>query len=802
MLPSSDLKASNLPEVESQQLIPADEDLVPSKAGPVRGSTGFKEIIDMLATESFTKPARHSLTEPDPHHNAHFTTHPAMDEGYASIVSPMSTDHMIATQPPSRNQSQSSPSYGQQRGSLHTTPDSKSGYGTPDDYHGASDISVRKSLSSATDTELFSDVEDGSDSEDEPSGFEPTEVADLLPADRGTSSNNASLGGFERTELSPKNTHGVDEDADSEDERYEPQPYNPADRQRACSYDSYPIEATSPTESQLREEGFEFHNQLPDEQLVGRFNRKAFQDAIRDVSPDMPRKQQWYSWRKVMAMLENDDIDNDDLFDDSDLPNDLSLESLADHSFGGCQCGCDSGKCTCAPGQCGCSSCPRRQQDETDKVSSVEGDEEQSVPMDIGYTPITPSFPPILHHPQPSRASNNPPSSNAGIRIPGLEPFEEEDPPMIRYPVGVPITQIQTVFNQGCTCQCGANCRCPAGNCQCDKANDIEDPYSPPETAMTFDVPTQITAPSSNGRYMWSDAATAGLSSPGSDPREPEARGTALPQIARTLTASTILSPNDAPTPAPGFRSPLPSPKREFAAAASVPSRPDTPRPTGDTFEYGIRQSVEPENMTPVAYRESTPAYENRSLSPSPISQATPPDVEMHDITPTGHLQRQDREASVLPDAPDGEPMSPPGSPDMGVAPSMATMSGALGNSDGNSQIYGIRPPPIPVSPTLKPRKQRVTSSSTPAGKRNAKSGVQGSKIAKQQPKPRSVTRKVTTKVGKAKREVTGAKVKQAVDLIEQKERGFDEEFVVLQQDGTPPRRSQRVKARSQSPCP
>lgn len=59
----------------------------------------------------------------------------------------------------------------------------------------------------------------------------------------------------------------------------------------------------SPTESQLVAEGFEFHNQLTEEVQINRFNDKAFRKALREVQSDLPRKQQWYAWRKAKQML-------------------------------------------------------------------------------------------------------------------------------------------------------------------------------------------------------------------------------------------------------------------------------------------------------------------------------------------------------------------------------------------------------------------------------------------------------------------------------------------------------------------
>jgi hypothetical protein len=739
------------------------------------------------------------------------------------MISPNERQYsIIAPEPLSCHSSRTLIYQEEKEASLQTTPESKSGYSSPDDYHGGSDISVQKSASSATDRELFSGSEDDTDSEDdEPSGFEPTEVADILPAASGALGTEDQPCDFTSDGLIhdvPSSDFG-DEDSDGD---YDPEDGPQTTRKRTFSYESYPIAATSPTESQLVEEGFEFHNQLSEDNLLGRFNseekllgqfnHEAFQDAIKELTPDLPRKQQWYTWRKVMEMLEEPDAahvavrhhsETEDLFDDSNIANDFSLGSLADVSFGGCQCAGDSKKCTCVHGQCGCASCPHREQTQAEQ-NTLEGDNdaEQDIPMVIGHTPITPSFPPVLHHPQPSRAISIQPSSHAGIRIPGLEPFEEDEAVRAQKASHQPSKEAPNISSTVCNCQCGQSCQCPAGRCRC--APIMSDKNQMDHVNITHSRHSYHSigrgSADPDPRDIWSDAATAGMSSPATDPREPEAQGNTFPQIARTLTSSTILSPTDAPTPAPGFRSPLPSPKREAKSISIGISRPDTPRPQGDTYEHGIRQSVEPEHAPPVSYRESTPAYENRSLSPSPISYTDASDVEMHDITPTRNESVHTRETSVLPDAPGQEPLSPPGSPDINVAPSRAL--------DNERQVWAIPPPPVPMSPTLKPRKQRATSGSASPGKRNTKSGVQGSKIAKPQPKARNMTRKVTTKGTKGKRDVTGARVKQAVDAIEETikrdaeeaQRGLSREYEVLQRDGTPPRRSARVRARSQSP--
>jgi hypothetical protein len=62
----------------------------------------------------------------------------------------------------------------------------------------------------------------------------------------------------------------------------------------------------SPTESQLIAEDFEFHNQLPEEIQISRFNDKAVRKALREVKSGLPRKQQWYAWSKAKQMLSSE----------------------------------------------------------------------------------------------------------------------------------------------------------------------------------------------------------------------------------------------------------------------------------------------------------------------------------------------------------------------------------------------------------------------------------------------------------------------------------------------------------------
>lgn len=142
------------------------------------------------------------------------------------------------------------------------------------------------------------------------------------------------------------------------------------------------------------------------------------------------------------------------------------------------------------------------------------------------------------------------------------------------------------------------DCKCAPGYCQCDP------PTYPMATRETRDDKTATVCD------------TSSLA-----PR-------------RYLSVSDLLGVTEDKTPVPTIR-----PNYDYPTQL-LPSRPDTPRPHPDTcpstpyasevrpnpFERrldvdSIRQSVEPEVPLAAWQRESTPAYEDRSLTPSPISR-------------------------------------------------------------------------------------------------------------------------------------------------------------------------------------
>ncbi|KAL9114985.1 MAG: hypothetical protein Q9227_001228 [Pyrenula ochraceoflavens] len=58
----------------------------------------------------------------------------------------------------------------------------------------------------------------------------------------------------------------------------------------------------SPTESELLEEGFEFHCDLPEDSQIRKIEDEAFRKALQEVLPSLSRKEQWNAWRKAVSV--------------------------------------------------------------------------------------------------------------------------------------------------------------------------------------------------------------------------------------------------------------------------------------------------------------------------------------------------------------------------------------------------------------------------------------------------------------------------------------------------------------------
>lgn len=311
--------------------------------------------------------------------------------------------------------------------------------------------------------------------------------------------------------------------------------------------------------------------------------------------------------------------------------------------------------------------------------------------------------------------------------------------------------------NASCSCIYGGDCKCAPGYCRCDPP-----PY-PIATGDTRD-----------------DNTTTVCDTSSLAPR-------------RYLSVSDLLGVTEDEIPVTTIR-----PNYDYPTQL-LPRRPDTPRPHPDTcpstpyasevrpnpFERrldvdSIRQSVEPEAPLATWQREATPAYEDRSLTPSPISRRGDTDMT---------------------DSPFNRGSVPPLPP--------------INLSDVHtSRAISPARPPLPPIPTA------LNSLKVAKRDERHKSGVQGSKVDKRsatgspskaqvRSKSRNITKKLNATrqpqsvVGELMQQEAGAtgpqtptvaqrRVAAAVANIEAQVHQQQEDKDAKQKDGTPVRRSQR----------
>jgi len=93
----------------------------------------------------------------------------------------------------------------------------------------------------------------------------------------------------------------------------------------------------SPTETELIEDGFEFHNMLSEQKIVEKFNKKHFLQALKAIDPSLSRKVQWKAWRAAQDKhlflgdgdgdeSETSNIDLNNSFEDNIPPCDVENE--------------------------------------------------------------------------------------------------------------------------------------------------------------------------------------------------------------------------------------------------------------------------------------------------------------------------------------------------------------------------------------------------------------------------------------------------------------------------------------------
>ncbi|EXJ86598.1 hypothetical protein A1O3_03551 [Capronia epimyces CBS 606.96] len=305
--------------------------------------------------------------------------------------------------------------------------------------------------------------------------------------------------------------------------------------------------------------------------------------------------------------------------------------------------------------------------------------------------------------------------------------------------------------------------------------------------------------------------------------------GPAVSPISRKAT-STSSGPSKAAVPGSPLR-PLSNKTDDHQTGQRLISRPDTPRPLPESgpstpfslqaLRHSIRQSVEPELPHPNWQRESTPGYEDRSATPSPLSR-----------------QGVDVNADVdMPDAPDGlaqvtlgrQASLPPSMPHPGRSRSQSPDKPATPIRNPNP-LPPVPPIPGSGSPLKQPKRADRRKSAAAAAVQGAKvdkrsvTATATARLGASKPKSRNVTRKATASVGRlveqAKAEkmdkaaaaaagdrdcdaektkpTAGSKVAAAVEKIEQQVRDREQEetgknVILKQKDGTPVRRSQRA---------
>ena len=382
---------------------------------------------------------------------------------------------------------------------------------------------------------------------------------------------------------------------------------------------------------------------------------------------------------------------------------------------------------------------------------------------------------------------------------------------------------------QACACREGGTCHCAAGKCSCRRAQSDPEPGTlrrAEPLAAFHRTPSSFTSRQDSRPLHLKLAAlvenpahtsTTPLSSPplmsgGLGVNEPTMSSQmAAPPLSRQ--ASVGRNRPDTPRPPPDSTPSTPyaadvlqdyvrqSVKPEYALPHGYSRQqsiePELTPSRRNEDDEDVRQSVEPEYPPPNWARESTPAYEDRSFTPSPFSRHD--DLEMRDASDATIIAELEREVSVPPsDLDDRRSMSPQ------------------------------RPVPPPIPDSDSPIKQ-------PKRGDRRKLGVQGAKVDKRsttggKAKSRNTTRKPTASVGKlvdkAKKDKKAAaesaqsagaggepdseqtpstpapqaassgsgKVAAAVQKIEQQVKQREEDNKdAKQKDGTPVRRSTRA---------
>ncbi|OCT44182.1 hypothetical protein CLCR_00551 [Cladophialophora carrionii] len=509
---------------------------------------------------------------------------------------------------------------------------------------------------------------------------------------------------------------------------------------------------------------------------------------------------------------------------DTDTNNAEGSAGERDAGSCGCPCGGETSKCSCHPLYCPCSGCDHAEQAEQlrkeaeMKWGEGEGEGEGKGDDDNAQAPTETAK-------QHGACCGGSTTQERCVCLPGLcscagceehhvghgqpgmelEVEVEMEPPSTHSGLWPRIPESERLFkleqkrvpdeDRDCACSANGVCHCPSGRCKCRKPLSAPEQWVQPREELAPLTFPRTAATWTSGQY-----------------NHPLDVGLTQDEGAQTL-------PDAPPSITGGFLHPTATATSTQAAVATSrrqspipPSRPDTPRPPADSgastpyaadvlHEYArhsvepepmppsqtdVRQSVEPEYPPPDWTRDTTPAYEDRSFTPSPFSNRG--DVDMRDASG----------GTIVPSALGRD--APVSAPDLDP------------EEHRSPSPKRPHPPPIPESLIKQPKRDD-----------RRKSAVQGSKVEKRsttgtktKPRSRNVTRKPTQSVGKLVEQVKkgsqdagqaegsfeseepikpapkpGGKVAEAVRNIERQLQ--QQEKHLKQKNGSPVRRSARA---------
>lgn len=544
----------------------------------------------------------------------------------------------------------------------------------------------------------------------------------------------------------------------------------------------------SPSESELVSTGFEFHQDVPEDVQIAQFGHSAHRDASRKVQPDIPRKQQWHLFREVEKALK-------------EVNPDIAKARVPEPRLGVSVCGCngDYDRCNCSPWSCPCGGCDHG--DEIDHLMRIywqRGSKSDSIDDRVDSRAESDDhrgcscLPGLCHCAQKSLMVTGPGTGdtrcNTGFFINRGPPRWQDvfpkgellDTPDHRWAIKSTLPPLPWKTVQSFRKEVAAK----GQRMTLQRRKDAILEFYAWEQRREAEALKGTTPKAERRRDQHGQNPSLASSSLNAPKCQCLADVCICDQGQEQLVATDLATLSPSHEIAPTC----------FESGSGVPtSRPDTPRPpldskittpyASDVNHSSIRQSVEPELPSAEWYRESTPAYEDRSQSPSPISIQG--DVQMLDTS--------------LGNGP-------------GSSPAPVPLRDAGSSSARNETVTPRQPQNVTTTRLSSPLKQ-------PKRNDRIKYAVQGSKVEKRSvtgspSKGRNVTRRATNlrpppaaveRIDKVKTqlekdmEVQEApkpgteRVSGMVADIEARESKDQTEDGTRQRDGTPVRRSSRA---------